>query len=126
MKKLLLLIFLLTVSITIKAQTCHYCTEQELIEMLNGDEEEYKTGYTDSGTKYFYIQRGYCTQIYYIYHNINTIYAIITDNEEYSRDVVKKLNKTYEQQSLTSWKAELFSIDLKYEDDVYAFVFTYK
>lgn len=126
MKNLILIIVLVLSSFISKAQTCHYCSEQELIDMFTDDEDVYKIGYTDSGTKYFYLERGYCTQVYYIYYGINTIYAIITNSEEYSREVVKKLNKTYAQQSLTSWKAELFTIDLQYENNVYAFVFTYK
>jgi hypothetical protein len=125
MKKLLFIVLMCLTTVT-QAQTCHYCTEDELIEMLKGDLENYKIGYTDSGTKYLYVQKGFFMQVYYIYYNINTIYAIITESKDYANEVAFKLSKTYTKTSSISWEAENFNIKYNYENDFHAFVFTYK
>lgn len=125
MKKTLFILLLLFPLLS-SAQLCRYCTNDEMLEMF--DEHEYKAeiGYTDSGTKYYYIEHGYCTQIYYMYYDVNTIYAILSSSEKYIKNSLDKLNKEYTKTSPTTWKNDKCNVELQYQDGTYALVFNYR
>jgi hypothetical protein len=108
------------------SQTCKFCSEQELLDIFLEEKTEYNIGYTDGGIKYYYIEHGFCTQIYYFHYEINTVYAVLTKSENYAKVAVSKLNDSYTRLTTTTWKSEDSNIEFQYEDGIYAIVFTYK
>lgn len=126
MKKLLFLIAFLLFSLGTKAQTCYYCSEEELVQLFKDKKLYYKTGYTDSGTKYYYINKGFYKQVYYLYYNINTIYVIVTENKDYATEVSKGLDEVYNRETSVKWSSEDFNIMLDYENNTYSFIFEYR
>lgn len=126
MKKLLFLLAFILFSININAQPCHYCSETDLVQMFKDKELYYKTGYTDSGTRYYFIDKGFYKQIYYLYYDINTLYVIVTNSKKYSDEIAKGLTETYTKISVGKWSSENFNITLNYENTNYSFIFEYR
>ena len=126
MKNLLFLLTFLLFSSNTQAQTCHFCSEEDLISLFKSEELSYRTGYTDSGTKYYYIDKGFYKQIYYFYYDINTIYVLATKSEKYSNRLSKEISEIYTKSTPTTWSGKDFNIKFNYEDGLYLYIFEYK